>query len=443
MRSPSGASGLPLSGTSGNEAGGPGAERFYFRVVDDSLFVFDGAMDVARVLNASAARLFLCLPDAFAEPALVAREAGLEAEADWRGCLAQWAGLGWVETDAAGRVRLARRVHPAGAGGPAPAPAPPTEGRPVGHCRFRLGGRSFEVRLFAAGDWRSPPDGGPDAENYRAQLAGAERLLGFLDGPADPAAGGDAPEATVELGLAPDGFTLRCGERLLCTPHEPVAQGKLRLWLLALAYREVPPAILIHGAALALPAGSVILAGVSGAGKSTLSAYLAGRGWRYGTDDSLAIGFEAGRAVVLPFPGAISLKPGSLAPLAGLYPALRERPLVGAGPKLGRYLPVPAEQHLPARGDGNRVRCFVFPRFEAGSPTRVTAISAAEALLALMTAEFDIGEAAGEREFDAFFDAIETLPRYAVTYGDLAEMEAALGRLVAGDPGRDGGTDPR
>ena len=407
----------------------PNVDRFYFRVVDDTLFVFDDESGMARVLNAAAARLFLCLPDTFADPALIAAEAGLEAEAGWRASLEQWIGFGWAEADAAGRVQLRRSRAGVNATGPEEMPAGSEMLRLTGRCRVRLADLSVEVSLCASGDRPQDPFDELDRRSVTGRVA-IDRFLAFLGGMADPDPAAVA-DATIDLVPGPDGCTIRCGARVFHGLPELLAIGKVQLWLLDLACRAVPPAVLIHAAALATAAGSIILAGVSGAGKSTLSAYLAARGWRFGGDDSVAVGFDGGTAAVIPLPGAISLTAGSLPPLAAVYPRLAELPLCGAGDKLGRYLPVPRDRHLPVRGPENRLRCLVFPRFAAGSPTRVAAISASEALLALMQAEFGIGERVGEAELDLFFDALETLPRYAVVYGDLADMELTLRRLVA------------
>ena len=408
---------------------GPDVDRFYFRVVDDALFVFDDESGMARVLNAAAARLFLSLPDIFADPVLVAAEAGLAGEAGWRASLEQWIGFGWAEADAAGWVRLRRSRSRVDATGPEETPAGSEILRLTGRCRVRLADLSVEVSLCASGDRPQDPFDELDRRSVTGRVA-IDRFLAFLGGMADPDPAAVA-DATIDLVPGPDGCTIRCGARVFHGLPELLAIGKVQLWLLDLACREVPPAVLMHAAALATDAGSIVLAGVSGAGKSTLSAYLAARGWRFGGDDSVAVGFDGGTAAVIPLPGAISLKAGSLPPLAAVYPRLAELPLCGAGDKLGRYLPVPRDRHLPVRGPENRLRCLVFPRFAAGSPTRVAAISASEALLALMQAEFGIGERVGEAELDLFFDALETLPRYAVVYGDLADMELTLRRLVA------------
>ncbi|OZA01275.1 MAG: hypothetical protein B7X99_01260 [Rhizobiales bacterium 17-65-6] len=403
----------------------PDTGRFYFRAVDDTLFVFDDVSETAHLLNAAAGRLFLSLSSTSVAPEHLAEQAS--AGPGWRDCLARWTDFGWIARDGSGRVRL--RDRPARDGEPQ-APSGAGAEQVIAHSRVRLAGRSFDIRLLAATD-----DGAvPQADQIPAErLAAALRVMAFLDGFADPMCwpGSPPPDDGLDLILTPQATIVRCGPRILRTTDEAIAAGKLRLWLLDLAYRDPRPAILIHGAALALPAGAVVLAGVSGAGKSTLSAALVARGWRFGTDDSVALGFAEGRARVLPCPGAISLKAGSLAPLALFHPGLAALPLVGAGTKQGRYLALPPHLHLSGRGAESDVLGFIFPRFVAGAPTRVEALSPSQALLGLMEAEFDIGEAAGNPELDAFLDLVETVPRHAVTYGDLGEMDATLRDLLA------------
>ena len=428
-----------------SDTSGPGAKpvtgpRFYFRALDDLLFVFDQHREMAHALNAPAARLFLALPETFLPPAALGEEASVPGADDLDACLGAWESFGWIERDAAGRVRL----RPDGTDSPAPPPVAdaPLAGAPASRpatlmqqCQVRLADRSVVLRLLAA---TPRPGRAGAAEGFDARLASGERLMGFFGGFPDPAPERHVPLATLDVIVAEDGFTLRsisngAVTRRLFAREAAQAIGKLHLWLLDLVYRDPSPALFVHAAVLSTAAGALMMAGVSGAGKSTLSAYLVAHGWRFGTDDSPAIAFVDGRAVVLPYPGAISLKPGSLDVLAPFYPGLATLPLIGRGEKRGRYLPVPPDRHMPAHGPENRLACLVFPRFAAGAPTRVEPIGAARALLELMDAEFDLAETAGAAELDAFFDALERLPRYSIVYGDLAEMEAVLRRLVAGE----------
>lgn len=430
--------------TSADAGAGSAEPRFYFRVLDEVLFVFDKDRDLAHALNSSAARLFLALPDAFVTPTALGEETGLGPQ-DLRDCLAAWEAFGWVESDGAGQVRLRDARTPRPDGARAAGLATAGEERLVDGYQVRLTGSSVAFRLFVSGGGPQGPGGAAalddlsafddpsDPDGFAARLASGRRMFGFFGGFLDPAPERHPPLATIDLVVTPDGFLLRCGARHLFTEKVAVAVGKVRLWLLDLVYRAPGPSVFVHGAALATTAGAVVMAGVSGAGKSTLSAYLVTRGWRFGTDDSLALGFRDGEAVVLPCPGAINVKPGSTPILLPFHPQLATLPLIGVGEKRGRYLPVPLALHLGAEGGENHVRCFIFPRFEAGSPTRVSALSPAQALLELMEAEFDLAEEAGAAEFDAFFDTLERLPRYAIVYSDLVEMEAVLRRLVAGE----------
>ncbi|RTL98758.1 hypothetical protein EJV44_06420 [Ancylobacter aquaticus] len=407
--------------------------RFYFRVLDDLLFVFDREREMAHALNAPAARLFLSLPDSFIAAAALGQAAALGPQ-DLHDCLNAWETFGWIERDGAGLVRLTGRSPP-GSDPPSPTgPAPGAGETLIESGQVRLAERSVAFRLLVGGAPTQSGGAEPgDADMFASRLASGRRMFGFFGGFLDPAPERHPPVATIDLVVSPEGFLLRCGARLLFTDQVVIAVGKARLWLLDLTYRDPRPSVFVHGAGLATNEGSMVLAGVSGAGKSTLSAYLVTRGWRFGTDDSLALGFHDGEAVVLPCPGAINVKPGSTPILLPFHPQLATLPLIGVGEKRGRYLPVPLALHLGAEGGENHVRCFIFPRFAAGSPTRVTALSPAQALLELMEAEFDLAEEAGAAEFDAFFDTLERLPRYAIVYSDLVEMEAVLRRLVAGE----------
>lgn len=415
----------------------PSAEpRFYFRVLDDVLFVFDQHREMAHALNAPAARLFLALSDSFRPAAALGAEAAVDDADDLAACFGAWEELGWIERDGTGQVRLRPSGTQAAPAGPR---APKAESRPaelLQQIQVRLAGTSVALRLLATG--RRGGEATPPA-CLAIRLATGERLMGFFSGFLDPDPIHHTPLATIDIIVVEEGFALRCVSggaitRQLFTEEASQAVGKSHLWLLDLVYRDPPPAVFVHAAVLSTADGALMMAGVSGAGKSTLSAYLVAQGWRFGTDDSPAIAFSGGEAVVLPCPGAISLKPGSLEALAPFYPGLAERPRIGSGEKRGCYLPVPLERHMPPHGPENRLACLVFPRFEPGAATRVEPIGPARALLELMDAEFGLAEPAGAAELDAFFDALERLPRYAVTYSDLAEMEAVLRRLLAGTP---------
>ena len=166
-------------------------------------------------------------------------------------------------------------------------------------------------------------------------------------------------QAGVGMAISRDGESVaQCGSAaealswLVWDVNRSAAESSSEHLLLHAGALQVPGAE--HGAALLLP-------GASGAGKSTLSAWLAGAGMPYLTDELVALDLASGR--LLPYPKPITIKPA---------PGSTE------------------ERHL-AVGDGwvGRVgvscapRFIVFPRYTPGAPSALQHLNETEAFLEL------------------------------------------------------------
>lgn len=115
----------------------------------------------------------------------------------------------------------------------------------------------------------------------------------------------------------------------------------------------------LHGGAVEIEGRAVAFLGASGLGKSTLTAALAGKGFRFFTDDALALVVdEAASPIAVPGHGSIRLWPDSADQLAAREPrksavALTEKTRVAAG---GGFLHCDEERHLHCiylLGDGS------------------------------------------------------------------------------------------
>jgi hypothetical protein len=139
--------------------------------------------------------------------------------------------------------------------------------------------------------------------------------------------------------------------------------------------------LLLHAAAATHDRGAVLVGGTSGSGKSTLVAALVGSGLGYVTDDVLPVD---GLGRVVPYPKPIGLGEDA----ASLFATLRAlRP---------EYRPYMGEEWFvaPAMLGGTYGRVtpltlVVLPRYEPGAATSVTAMSRAEALVALAGGSFN------------------------------------------------------
>jgi hypothetical protein len=133
-------------------------------------------------------------------------------------------------------------------------------------------------------------------------------------------------------------------------------------------------ASIIHAASVSLNNQAVILAAPSGSGKSTLTAQLAAGGYRYLSDDIVAL--SADKLHVAAFPTALSVKPGSAQVLAQHYPH-----------ELDRH--ASAVQYLAFdtsfKSLNTPAKLLVFPRYKTGAELTFTAVSIEDALARLLS----------------------------------------------------------
>ena len=391
------------------------ADRFHFRLIDDHLAVVDLASGDLHLLNPSAARLFLELLDT---PTAIDALASSWAEdfapdsatalADIEACLSDWRRQGWIETLHDGRVM----VSPAAivAEREEQVPADPPASPPLATLPLRLGGRVIELALHQT-----------DAEPQSTMVNRASGLFAGLAGD-----GAAAPDA--RIGLSSDGLRHSNGLEGDWTLAEDdvEALGIAITAIFAAAYPEARIAASFHAAAVAHGWGLTLFPGVSGAGKSTLTAHLVAKGWLYGSDDFVSFAEDDNGALsLLPLHNAISLKEGSLAPLAGLYPDLAFLPTVPYGPKLGRFLVVPVERHITRPLPVMRL---VFPRYVPGAQASLTPMTTSEALLGLMEARFSSPLPHDVQSFERLFDWVEDVPKLRLVYDDLEEARRWLER---------------
>jgi HprK-related kinase A len=143
--------------------------------------------------------------------------------------------------------------------------------------------------------------------------------------------------------------------------------------------------LLLHASAAERDGHAVICPAPMESGKTTLIAGLVRSGWRYLTDEAVAIDPSTG--LVQPYPKPLSVDPGSFGVLADLEPALD----AGAARWLGTQWHLdPRAVGLPALGEPSRPALVVTPRYEPGCETTLEALDRADALVLLCENSFNL-----------------------------------------------------
>lgn len=234
--------------------------------------------------------------------------------------------------------------------------------RPPSSPRYRLLDTSFAVDL--------PP--GPAGARVRPVIA---HMACADDGPVDLL-------LTVERDA--DGYRLLEDGR-------PVAAGLSLPQLVPVVKLRLRNAIMnrhryfmqLHAGAVLDEDGVLLFPGDPGSGKTTLTASLVASGLGYLSDEVVLL--ERGSLAVRPFPLALTVKSGAVAPLTPLYPMLpcldvHER----EDGRRVRYLRPPAGSTVADDAAGQPVRAVIFPRYAPDAPPTLSPVEPCEALQRLL-----------------------------------------------------------
>lgn len=119
-------------------------------------------------------------------------------------------------------------------------------------------------------------------------------------------------------------------------------KGRLFIELLNKLYRKTEDdwMFFLHGSAITNGKNTVVITAPSGGGKSTLTAFLVASGFKFVSDDVVAIDRESGLAY--PFPAALSVKEDAVPHLVSSFPELEVAEGYGScgSAKRWRYLPI-------------------------------------------------------------------------------------------------------
>lgn len=174
-----------------------------------------------------------------------------------------------------------------------------------------------------------------------------------------------------------------------------------------------------HAAAVSRGEHSVLLPGVSGTGKSTLAAYLAGHGFAYLGDDTIAM--TRADWSLRPLPTCLSLKSGSWPVLTALYPELPQMPVVRCHGRDVRYV-----EPGQARHAGSAPSVILFPSYAKYGETQLRALAALQTMTRLIETNTDLHRPATVAALAEFLQFVERTPAYELVYRDLPSAKAAI-----------------
>jgi hypothetical protein len=183
-------------------------------------------------------------------------------------------------------------------------------------------------------------------------------------------------------------------------------------WLLWYVNRLVVGAsgeyLLVHAASVEIDGRAVLLPGASGAGKSTISAALVLDGFRYVTDELVAL--TANGDCVVAFPRSLNLDRGSLLALAAMS-------FVAPLPESG-VLHLSPEALRPGVADRSVPSMVVFPHHRPKGVSSLHVLADEDALFELMTHTVNLDDHGG-RGMQVLGHLVERCPCYRLEVVDL------------------------
>lgn len=186
--------------------------------------------------------------------------------------------------------------------------------------------------------------------------------------------------------------------------------------------------LILHAAVLERHGRALILPAPPGAGKSTLCAALVARGWRLFSDELALIEIDGGRIVPLPRP--ISLKNESIAIIRDFWPAAAMSAVVHETLKGSVAHAQPPADCVRRLAQTALPGWVVLPRYTAGAPTRLSALSRGSAFMQLVDCAFNYNMH-GRRGFEVLGGVIDVSECREFSYGgDLDQATRSFDMLA-------------
>ena len=189
--------------------------------------------------------------------------------------------------------------------------------------------------------------------------------------------------------------------------------------------------LLLHAGALERDGRALLLPALPGSGKSTLTAALAHRGWRLLSDEFGALDLQTRtfRAMLKP----VALKNASIDVIRRFEPAAVFGPSFPNTHKgTVAHMAAPPGS-VDRRHEAAVPGAFLFPKWQAGSPTVVTPMAAHDVFSAMAYNAFNYG-VLGAESFDVAVDLARRCSGWRLVYSDLDDAVARLDTLWRGLP---------
>lgn len=188
--------------------------------------------------------------------------------------------------------------------------------------------------------------------------------------------------------------------------------------------------LMLHSAALERDGRAMLLPAAPGFGKTTLCAALAHRGWRLLSDEFGLI--RPGTSAFVSVPRPMALKNESIHVIRAFAPEAYIGPSI-PNTRKGTVAHVkPPADSVHRQAETAKPKWIVFPRWQSNASLTFEPLSKSEGFMMLAMNAFNY-ETLGEDGFRTAADVVASSDCYQLTYSDLDEAVACLGRLVESD----------
>ena len=180
----------------------------------------------------------------------------------------------------------------------------------------------------------------------------------------------------------------------------------------------------IHASSVCQGKQSVMFPAQPGAGKSTLAALLIAHGCRLVSDDFTPVALE--NQHLYPFPGAISVKQGSMPLLKSYFPELESAPEVLNPSKGGKVSYLAPPDPLPLTEGGYAVSAIVFVQYDGESDCELERVNNLELINDFLNESWLAHKAQAAEQF---MDWYLGTPCYKLRYGNHKKAVESIQKL--------------
>jgi hypothetical protein len=185
---------------------------------------------------------------------------------------------------------------------------------------------------------------------------------------------------------------------------------------------DMASAVVLHAGAVGLNGRAVLLAGPTGSGKTSLAAWFVANGFRYLSDEVVAL--VAGGTDVVGFPRAMVVK-GEAAGKVEAFTGCGAADIIRTG---ANTMIRPMPERIAGRSP-QPCGLIIFPKFDPGTSLRIAAVSAAQAGLRLMGCNLNARNLRGEG-FGEIGALARAAPAFVLHYGDFDQLGGVVDVLV-------------